>query len=517
MALNILIATSSLYSTQSTAAVLDTDLNPLPFSSIYKESKDQPDLFFDTETYSAIFEKEDKIKSLIKLGVTQYNNGKKSQGLISLKKAWELGPTIASTGVTLAMHYIKDKQYTLALDVAQKQRIAFPKRPYASIIEGFAYQALDKNNKSKAAFTHALNQQPGNPIALLSLADFALKENKIQQARKLYITALNYNPSNIRALLLLSRIDSVLGNTQEIEELIKKSISVTPESVQSQLSFAKVYQQLKKYPQAITEIKKALDTDPKNESTLFTLAKLLVLNNQLEDARVILQDLAKSHPNRAEPRELEGRIALTQNKANEAVNLFQQALALKNTTSTIMHLAMAQIQSGDTDLGLATLTKQVKKEPKNILLRKLFAEQLRKQGKQNLAIHQYEEIIQQKPKSILVLNNLAWLLLEQGAIDKALVHIKQAHELAPLNSNIMDTLGSIYIKKGLYNEAEKIFKKALITTPNDLTIQFHLSQALVHSKKQQEARKILRKIVNQNTFFTELEKAKQLLKQLESH
>ena len=522
ISLHILLSASFLYSLQSSAA-LKTDSDKTPAPSIFNGSispsysSPESDIFFDTETYTADLEKQEVIKGLLKSGITLFRKGEKAKGINDLKKAWTLAPNMASTGVTLAMYYIKNSQYTLALEVAKKQRITFPTKPYAANIEGFAYQGLKDKTKSIAAFTQALKLNLGDSTASLILAANALKKNNIKQARKLYTNTLSYHPNDMRALLLLSRLDSALGDTKETENLVKNAIITAPDTALFHYGFAKIYQVIKNYPQAIIEINKALKLEPDNAANQFLLAKLLISNNQLNDSRAILSKLAHTYPDNPAPKELEGRIALAQNQPEEAIKLFQQALSIKDSTSVIMHLATAQILSGEKQLGLNTLRQQVKKEPENILLRKLFAEQLNKQGEDEEAIQNYEEIVRQQPSNSLIMNNLAWLLGKQGNIDKALQYIKNADNITPSNPSIMDTYGVILMKKGNLTEAEKILNKAIEKSPTNLEIQFHLSQVLVKTKKIKAAKTILNQLLSQNIPFPEQQEAKKLLKELQSH
>jgi len=519
ISLHILLSASFLYSLQSSAA-LKTDSDKTPAPSIFNGSispsysSPESDIFFDTETYTADLEKQEVIKGLLKSGITLFRKGEKAKGINDLKKAWTLAPNMASTGVTLAMHYIKNSQYTLAIEVAKKQKSTFPTKPYASNIEGFAYQGLKDNKKSVAAFTQALKINPGNSTASLALAEFAIKDNNLKQAKKLYIDVLNHNPINMPTLLLLSKLNLAQGNNSETEKQINKAIKVAPDTALFHNGFAKIYQLIQDYPKALIEINKALKIEPDNAANQFLLAKLLISNNQLDDSRVLLKKLAKSYPYKAEPRELEGRIALAQNKPQEAIKLLQAALNIKKTTSATMHLATAQILSGEIELGLTSLRQQVKKEPENILLRKLFAEHLRKQNQTNEAIQQYKEIISHQPNNILVLNNLSWLLAQQGNIEPALEYIQKAHDAMPLNPLIMDTYSLILMKKERYIQAKELLNKAMMSAPNNLSIQFHLSQVLLKLNKDKAAKNLLNKLLNLKKPFAEQQEAEQLLKSL---
>jgi len=348
-----------LFTLQSLAAIIPSELKDKyslegPNSSIFNFSTAKD--ITDTKEFSILQDENNSAANLLRRGIKHLNSGNKKQGINDLEAAWKMAPSLASPGVTLANVYIQDKKYHQALEVAETLKKNLPDKPYAFIIKGFSYQGLGNKAKSKAAFIQALKLNPGNPTATASLANYALSEKNTKQARELYLNALKYNPGHVRTLILLIRLDTLLGNTKQVEELVESALQNSPNTLYAHIEFVHLYEQLKNYPAAIREVEKGLKIQPKNPSLLFMYAQLLAYDKQLEASRSILKKLATTYPNNSEPKELEGKVALAQNRQNDAITLFQEALAIRNSVSLAVLLATTQIQLGDNISGLARWT-----------------------------------------------------------------------------------------------------------------------------------------------------------------
>lgn len=469
--------------------------------------------FFDFDEFNSLG---DSAEDFIKRGLQHFRSGYKEQGIKELEKGWSMAPNQLSAGVALAYVYLQDRQYQQAIEVAKKLKKNLPEKPHGFIVEGLAYQGLNDKEQSKAAFKAALKVSPGEPTAIANLADYALSEKDVKQARDLYINALKHNPVHIRTLSLLARLDASLGKTEQTEELIITAIQKSPDTLKTHNEFAQVYEQLKKYPLAIQEIEKSLKIDPNNAPTLFMHARLLASDGQFDASRDILSKLSLAYPNKPESRELEGKIALAQNKPEEAVKLFQEALNLSDSKALVIQLATAQMRAGETDAGLATIRNRLDKSPADMQLRAMYAELLRKHGKLDEARKEYAEILGQQPGNIGVRNNFAWLLAQKGELDEALSQAKQAHDGAPTEPNVMDTYGVILLKKQQYEKAEALFKNAAEKLPDNPAIRFHWAQSLAGMTKNNQAEELLKQLLAQDKDFEERQQAEQLLSDLRS-
>ncbi|TPQ29622.1 tetratricopeptide repeat protein [Methylomonas koyamae] len=459
-------------------------------------------------------DKSELVKQFYHSGLKHLQEGRKEEGVKDLEKAWRLAPNQIPTAVVLSNIYLKDKKVESSLDIAKKLQQAQPDVPHGFIIEGFSYQTLGDDKKAIAAFEKALGLTKGEPSASAALAEYALRGKDSQRARSLYLDVLKYNPGHIRTLFLLAGLDKNSGDTKEVEALVADALSKAADDLQTHNQFAQIYEVLRNYPQGIGELDKALKIQPDDGYTLFAKARLLASDRQFDAARDILSTLSAKYPKSANSRQLEARIALEQNKPDEAVALFQEALKLNDNTPLAIELAVALMRAGKTDAALEVFRSRINSEPTNISLRALYAEQLRRNKAFDEALLQYEEIIRQNPDNIAVHNNMAWMLGQKGDIDSGLRHAKLAYEKAPKDPNIADTYAELLLKKGAFVQAEPILLKAYEALPNSNSVRLHLSEAYLRLNKRDQAKKLLTELLAQKGDFDERPQAEALLKTL---
>jgi len=237
----------------------------------------------------------------------------------------------------------------------------------------------------------------------------------------------------------------------------------------------------------------------------------------LKKSRKILQTLTKSYPNNADIYELKGNIALAENQPEKAIALFQEALKYRNTNSTTIKLAMAQVNSGNSNAAYVTLSNWLKKFPEDVLTLTALADLYLAHGRLHEAQQQYTEIIRIQANNINALNNLAWVLAEQGSLDRALVHAEKAHNMAPENPQLADTYASILLRSGKVDQSLKLLQAAVKKAPKDPNIRFHLIEAQVQAHALDDARAQLEDLLANYPQFAERKKALELLEKLKSN
>ncbi|WKJ89573.1 tetratricopeptide repeat protein [Methylomonas montana] len=521
-AITQLIFLSALFAPQGYAAKFDLDSQSEVIFPSFDSNKALPGLesgevYQGTDDVKLLESEDDSIRNLLRNGILHFRAGDITKGLNELKQAWEKAPNMPSTSVTLGMHYVKAKKYSEALGIAKKQKEFFPDKPYAFILEGFAYQGLGEKDRSIAAFNQALKMSPGEPVASAALADYAVSEKNTDKARDLYLAALKHHPDSLSTLLLLIRLDNPLKkDTRETEMLVEKAVQASPDTPFTHKTVAYAYFLLKQYSHAVAEINKALAVES-NAPTQFQLAQYLAYDGQMKASSEILHTLMKQYPDKVAPKALAGRLALAQKQPEEAVKLFKEAYALQDTTDIALQLTLAQIATGDKQSAFITLENQVKKFPKDAVLRGRYAELLRKNDRQQEAIQQYKEILSLTPGDPYIKNNLAWLHFEQGDLKAAMQQAEAAKDIAPNDPKILDTYGVMLMKNNQFSMAVEIFQKALKEQPDNTTVRIHLAEALAKTDKIDQSRILLKELIKHTDSLEERQSAEELLNKLESH
>lgn len=410
--------------------------------------------------------------------------------------------------------------------------------------------AIDDGDLEKARnlYTKLLNADAGNLKALIGLSEIELKAGQPEQAIKALKTAIDKNPESLQPRLLLARYYFIAGETQKSLDIsapalvqfpnnitllelvgvarlkaglpedaittLKTAIQISPNTLTLHYNLAKAYEQLKQYNPAIQEVEIALGLNATHKPSKYLQARLLIQTGKLDEAQSLLQQLSLSLPENSDIKELEGTIALAQNRYTDAVALLNKALTGKQSSNLVILLATAQFQAGYTAESFATLENWLDKQPGDIQARAILFDILLAQGEFSKAQQQSREILRLQPNSVITLNNLAWLLAKNGELNKALIYAEKAYTLEPNNPNVLDTYGVILLRNGQTEKAERLLQSAVKKYPDSLNTQFHLAQALNQSGKPLEAKKILKNLLSQDRQFTEHQQTKDLLQEL---
>ena len=258
------------------------------------------------------------------------------------------------------------------------------------------------------------------------------------------------------------------------------------------------------------DLRTALKLDEKNRSARLVLAQLLINNGQREEGRQLLLEATAIAPHWKEPYSLLGRLALIQDKPDEALGFYQKVLADDpSDLNALYHEGVAYLAKGDSAQALALADKIVKKNPqssKGWQLRGL-AHYRQKQGAQaivdfqealkhqddlasyyflglaysstsqyELALNQFQKVLDYRPKSLLPRIMVATTLLRQQRYSDAVQQALIAIQNDPKSALAHNILGSAYMAQGHYEDAMKEFDLAIDLDPK--LVDAHLKKGL---------------------------------------
>ncbi|MGB3510484.1 MAG: tetratricopeptide repeat protein [Microcoleaceae cyanobacterium] len=124
--------------------------------------------------------------------------------------------------------------------------------------------------------------------------------------------------------------------------------------------------------------------------------------------------------------------------------------------------------------------------------------QLRKEGKLNQAIDQYQRVLQINQDSIQALSHLAAIHESQKHFDQAFKYRHRIAQLLPKNANAQANLASLMIKQGKVEEAIATYQKAItLSSPPEFAYQ-GLGNALEKNGQLEEAIANYQKVIDLN-------------------
>lgn len=187
-----------------------------------------------------------------------------------------------------------------------------------------------------------------------------------------------------------------------------------------------------------------------------------VLLHDYTDADKWITRSAHQDPTDGETWYAMGRIKYTENRFQESVDSFRQALAL-----------MPRSVKAENNLGLALEGLNHPEEAIRVY-------------RQAIAWQAGDEHPSEQP-----LLNLGVLLADRNALDEALPLLQKAEALAPTDGKIHAALGKLYARQLALPEAQKEFEQAVTAEPKDAALHFQLGQVYRKEGLQAQAKEEL--------------------------
>ncbi|HPG88568.1 MAG TPA: tetratricopeptide repeat protein [Hyphomicrobium sp.] len=178
------------------------------------------------------------------------------------------------------------------------------------------------------------------------------------------------------------------------------------------------------------------------------------------EAKAILEDLAKKDPKDIRPLEALGNIARSRKDYADAVKYFSRALAL---------VPKADQRHWSYYYARGTAYERMKNWP--------------------AAETDLKKALALAPDQPLVLNYLGYSWIDQGRnMKEGMKLIEKAVQLKPDDGYIVDSLGWAHYKQGNFKEAVRFLERAVEIKPEDPTLNDHLGDAFWQVGREREAR-----------------------------
>lgn len=484
----------------------------------------------------------------VALIVAHLRSNEFAKALEAAKKLQEKRPT-DSSGYTLAgMAEIGNKNvagakaaFAKALEVKPGDRNA---------IKNLAALAINENafDEARKYYQDALNRAPNDEEFLVHMAQLEARAGRPREGLAYLEKAVSANPDSAFARVTLARVYLLAGEPNKALaaaqpvlqkdgrepaalEVVGRSqmalgqndlaiatfrdlTGARPESPEAHQYLATAYENAGMVDRAISQAEIGLRFGKDSPPLKFQYARLLAKGGKLDRATQMLAELKQANPNSVEVADLEGSVALANNRAKDAVAAYTRLFELQENNFNVIKLARAKTMAGQPTEALSDLETWMQKYPDDALTRTALADTYLSRGQPDKAAAEYAQVLRVTPDSTMALNNLAWSLSKAGRTADAVPHAQRAAELAPDNPAVLDTLGVVLVAADRAKDAVRPLRTAAEQAPTDPSIQFHLAQALAKDNQVAEARDILRLILGGQNAWPERAEAEALLKRI---
>ena len=264
----------------------------------------------------------------LRLGAGLLAEGEEARAAEYLRKAAELDPENRKADVLLIAGYLREKNYDAALETARKYREKNPDSALPWILIGRIELARGNREAAVEAFREAARLNPGDPNALSSLADLAIRQKRFDQAREYYERILAKHENHLGTLIRLSALDALEGEGQRMAQHLQEAIDAHPTAEQPRLALARYHLTRGEYDTAMTLLSPLNDKQKRNPAVLQTMGLIQLGQKDYAQAKITLERLVELRPTSAEAHYLLARAWGGLNKANKTRAELEKALEL---------------------------------------------------------------------------------------------------------------------------------------------------------------------------------------------
>ena len=413
--------------------------------------------------------------------------------------------------------------------------------------------AIDSNwQESEQYFKQVLQINPNEFKAYLGLVAVAEKQNKPQLAEQYFLEAIEQSKDDIPSQLVIASLlsqwylskqqpEKVLALTEMLakqhpdnnlirsslaraqllnkqnkraERTLKNIITFDKSDVKHRILLAQIISQdPDRSDEALRLLDDAQAVEPENQALYTLKTALLIRQKHYEEAILVAYDAQKQFPESILGKILEADIYRAQKDYEKALPIYLQSYQQQPDRKILSASISLLLILNQRDKAISMLTQAIENDPEDTDSLFKLASLYHESQNMDKAEQYYNQTLKYDPNHIVTLNNLAWIYYEQD-IKRAVTMAEKAHKQAPEAAAIKDTYGYFLVLDGQYQAGLEFIEQAAQAIPQDKDIQYHLALAYEKLGQRNKARTILEPLMDSETAFSEVEKAKALYQKI---
>lgn len=431
------------------------------------------------------------------------------------EKALELAPDDSETIANLATVSLNKKEYSKARDLFLRALEVTPGKLNILIQLSRLENIEEKPKAAREWLEKAVEANPASAQAMTLLARTLINEGHGDKAFGIAVQANKLSPATPAILEVLGQAQLLSGREKDALLTFVQLAKLAPNSKIAQKLVIRAASTAKNVSHMKHALDSMLELDPNDLDIKMARARIAVGEKDLKLGGKLVRELKATSPESPVVAELEGNLALHEQRWDDAIDAFRQLSTALKTTRDIGRLAEVQWMAGKRDDAVETLEQWIEEYPQDQVSRFKLAIFYQQQGKLEKARDEYASFVKAVPREFRAQNNLAWVKYRLGDLKGARANAEAALKVIPNNPVIMDTLGIIMLSLGENAEALRLLRAASGRLSDDPNVGTHYAQALEANGQNDKAREQLQKILGTNASFQGREEAEALLKKLE--
>ncbi len=247
---------------------------------------------------------------------------------------------------------------------------------------------------------------------------------------------------------------------------------LAPEDADVLLLSAQILESQGQHDLAVETYAKIPHDDPAYVASEVGRSDALIAAGRTEAGIEVLEQLARSYPERADIWGALGDILRQEERYGDAAGAYDKAIATftgDDPDQWVVYYTrgIAHERTRDWPAAEADFRKALALHPDQpSVLNYLGYSYLERKENYDEALAMIEKAVAERPDDGAIVDSLGWALYRLGRYDEAVGHLEKAVELMPVDAVVNDHLGDVYWAVGRKREAEFQWKRALSFKPD---------------------------------------------------
>ncbi len=247
-------------------------------------------------------------RNYLSYGSVYFQRGYMDQAGASFQIALRDDPASAEAMYGLGSVYLNQQKSNEARDCfkrALQLNAAYPDT-MANSWNNLGLLAAGEGQKQEAAddFKQALKLSPDHSIALVNLGSAYRQLKEWEEAGKVYKHAIAVNPNDPEANYGLGMVYAQAGDTERAFDLLQLALKLRPKYPEALNNLGILYLRTERRDLAIASFEECIRIAPAFDQAYLNLARIRAIEGHPDDARAVLRDLLKQHPNHPQAKQM---------------------------------------------------------------------------------------------------------------------------------------------------------------------------------------------------------------------
>ncbi len=354
-----------------------------------------------------------------------------------------------------------------AIGEMQKAVALDPNRSQSYVLLALFQTGANQPDQAEANFKKAVAVDPKDMSAQLGLGGFYQSRNRLADAEQQFRHAMDVDPNNLGPRLALVRLLMSEGKKDETEAVARQTRHDLPNLPDAYRMLGDFYFNSGDLNKASAEYASLLNDHPKDLQVKKNYIQILILQNRIDDAAKLNDEILKANSHDVEAHVYQGEIQLRRNDTAGAITSLQAALN-DDHDNAIAHyqLGVAYNQQRQSDHAIAEWRQAVALQPGLVDAQRYLAAAEKEQSDYDALLQTAQQIIAAQPsapdgylfKCVAEIGRQKFSDAQQDA--------QSALERAPQSPQPYLQMGNIHFEQRKFDKAESFYQQALTKDPS---------------------------------------------------